>query len=229
MYKPTTFSLDMNVAEVEAPIDMLNNGNSNNLMVADVVLPAEVGDKLQNEEDPQLAQISQKNSAPSSNCAVADPHVTVTIAAQSSTSGTCDRILGNHLVQTTSQVAVDSRHRRARLTKGVKALQKLLPNAQEMGGREHVLDSATDYVKLLKLQIRALSQSRLGGEATVGPFSHLAEYGHYLCHEQMAGEPLEETMRRLMEVDMPAARKFLESKGLYLVPHALATDPSQNY
>ncbi|KAF8401638.1 hypothetical protein HHK36_012584 [Tetracentron sinense] len=47
-------------------------------------------------------------------------------------------------------------------------------------------------------------------------------FGHYLLHEQMLNEPLEEMMGKLMEVNLTAATQLLESKGLYVIPMDLA-------
>ncbi|XP_073104848.1 uncharacterized protein [Elaeis guineensis] len=88
--------------------------------------------------------------------------------------------------------------------------------------RESALDDIIDYIKFLKLQLKALHQSRLSGEATPYPFVHLEGYGHYLLHQQMCGEPLEEMMGQLMISSMNSANELFESKGLAVLPMTLA-------
>ncbi|KAL6970819.1 hypothetical protein U1Q18_022249 [Sarracenia purpurea var. burkii] len=75
-----------------------------------------------------------------------------------------------------------------------------------------------------KFTLYDLSQSRLGGEATTDPFIFLEGYGHYLLHEQMLNEPLEEIMGKLLEVNPSAATQLLESRGLAIMPMDLV-DP----
>lgn len=49
-------------------------------------------------------------------------------------------------------------------------------------------------------------------------------YGHYIFHEQLIGDPLEEIIGELMETDMAAATELLNSKGLSIIPMDLAND-----
>ncbi|KAK8565415.1 hypothetical protein V6N13_020525 [Hibiscus sabdariffa] len=116
---------------------------------------------------------------------------------------------------------VNDRQRKIRITEGIKALQELLPNSSEGGGQANALDDVIDYVKFLQIQIKELSQSRLGGELTSNPFVFLEGHGHYVLHEQMINEPLEEIMGRLLEINPSAATQLLESRGLYMIPWAL--------
>lgn len=53
-------------------------------------------------------------------------------------------------------------------------------------------------------------------------------YGHYLLHEQLLGDPLEEIMGEMMETDMAAAIELLNSKGISIIPMALANDLIQS-
>ncbi|KAJ8748420.1 hypothetical protein K2173_003057 [Erythroxylum novogranatense] len=113
------------------------------------------------------------------------------------------------------------RERRLRIAAGLKALQELLPypvNASQAG----ILDEVIDYIKYLQLQMRELSQSRLGGEATSGDFISIQGYGHSFVYEQMRKEHLEEMVGKLLEINPSVASNLLQSKGLVLMPMALA-------
>ncbi|XP_042495107.1 transcription factor bHLH7-like isoform X3 [Macadamia integrifolia] len=110
---------------------------------------------------------------------------------------------------------------RARISGGINTLRELLPHSEE-GSKASVLDDTIDYIKYLQLQIKMLSQSRLGGEAAAAPFTHLEGYGHYLFHQEMLNEPLEEMIGKLMELDIATATQLLDSKGLSVIPIALA-------
>ncbi|KAF9605545.1 hypothetical protein IFM89_017564 [Coptis chinensis] len=126
----------------------------------------------------------------------------------------------------TRRLAAD-RVRKARITENLKALEKLLPNSGK-GNKDAALDDIIDYIKYLQLQVKALSESKLGGEATYDPFVHLEGFGHYLVHQHMLNEPLEEIVGRLMEVNMSAVIQLLETKGLYVMPTSLAEELSKN-
>lgn len=45
--------------------------------------------------------------------------------------------------------------------------------------------------------------------------------GHYILDEQLI-EPLEETLRKLLEVNPSMATQLLENKGLFFMPMTLA-------
>ncbi|XWS76433.1 hypothetical protein CRYUN_Cryun01aG0175800 [Craigia yunnanensis] len=119
-----------------------------------------------------------------------------------------------------SRAAGSDRQRRLRIAESIKALQELLQNSAECC-QATALDDIIDHVKFLQLQIKELSRSRLGGEPTSNPFVFLEGYGHYVLHEQMINEPLEEMMGKLLEINPSAANELLESKGLYMMPRAL--------
>ncbi|XP_072983614.1 uncharacterized protein [Typha latifolia] len=110
---------------------------------------------------------------------------------------------------------------RARISEGIKALQSSL-QCPEKSNKEAVLDEVIDYIKFLKLKLKALSQNRLIDEANGYPFVHFEGYGHYLLHPQMSDEPLEEMMGQLMDSNMQAANELFESKGLAILPMELA-------
>ncbi|EEF41731.1 transcription factor LRL1 [Ricinus communis] len=120
------------------------------------------------------------------------------------------------------QRAISSdRRRRERIAERLKALQELLPHSVE-GSQIVVMDEIIDYVKYLQLQMKELSRSRLEGHLCSGPAHFLEGYHPYILHQQTMNEPLEETMAKLLKVNSSAATKFLESKGLFVMPMALA-------
>ncbi|KAE8722883.1 putative Isopentenyltransferase 3 [Hibiscus syriacus] len=90
-----------------------------------------------------------------------------------------------------NQAPANDRQRKIRIAEGIKALQELIPNSSERG-QANALDDVIDYVKFLQMQIKELSRSRLGGEPTSNPLVFFEGYGHYVLHEQMINEPLEE-------------------------------------
>ncbi|XP_073104847.1 uncharacterized protein [Elaeis guineensis] len=100
-----------------------------------------------------------------------------------------------------AQAAASRRLHRARVTAGIKALQNCIPSSDKCN-RESALDDIIDYIKFLKLQLKG--------------------YGHYLLHQQMCGEPLEEMMGQLMISSMNSANELFESKGLAVLPMTLA-------
>nr|QJQ51214.1 bHLH transcription factor bHLH32.1 [Gardenia jasminoides] len=119
------------------------------------------------------------------------------------------------------KAATADRRRRLRISEGVEALQQLLPHSRE-GGKASVLDDIIDHIKYLQFQVKELSQSRLGGESSSTPFILLEGHGHFLLHDQMQNEPLEEMMGKLLEVNPLAATQLLESRGLIVMPMSLA-------
>ncbi|KAF5191772.1 Transcription factor bhlh [Thalictrum thalictroides] len=119
-----------------------------------------------------------------------------------------------------SRRAIFDRCRRVKKTENLKAMQELLPHSQK-GTILAVMEEIIDYIKYLQLQIKVLTQSRLGGEPTIDPFIHLEGFGYYLLHDHMLNEPLEMTIGRMMEGNMSAVTQLLETKGLYLMPMPL--------
>ncbi|XP_022995863.1 transcription factor bHLH69-like isoform X1 [Cucurbita maxima] len=109
------------------------------------------------------------------------------------------------------------RQRRIRIAERLEALQALLPLASK-GNQASALDDVIDHIKYLQLQIKDLSQSKIGGESSSEPFLFVEGYGHYMSHQEMQGEPLEEMVGKLLEVDPLAAAQLLENKGLFVMP-----------
>ncbi|XP_034681977.1 transcription factor PIF3-like [Vitis riparia] len=105
------------------------------------------------------------------------------------------------------RASATDRRRRVRISERLKALQVLLPHSE--GGKASVLDDIIDYIKHLQLQVKDLSQSRLGGQSTSDPFIFLKGYGHYILHDQMLKEPVEEMMGKLLEVNPSEATQLM--------------------
>ncbi|KAJ7972819.1 Transcription factor bHLH69 [Quillaja saponaria] len=123
-------------------------------------------------------------------------------------------------------IATD-RQRRERISEKLNALHELLPHPAE-GGQASVVDDIIDHVKHLQLQIKELSQRKLGGESTAIPLVFREGYGHYI-NQQMSSEPLEEMMAKLLEEHPMTAAQLLETKGLFLLPIALVEDLSKAF
>ncbi|KAG6511866.1 hypothetical protein ZIOFF_029945 [Zingiber officinale] len=160
-----------------------------------------------------------------------------------------------HSTEARARAATNSRLRKARIAEGIKALQDSLPFSDQpyawmayvykqtllfkfniqhlevfydvLDTNETVLDDVIDYIKFLKLQLKVLSQNKLNGEAEKYPFVYVEGYGHYLLHENLSGEPLEEMMGHLIESNMPASLDLLGSKGLVVLPTVLANSLPQ--
>ncbi|KAL1215466.1 Transcription factor LRL3 [Cardamine amara subsp. amara] len=110
------------------------------------------------------------------------------------------------------------RERKQRIDNNIKALGELLPHKVEENNTDSVLNDIVSHVKLLQLQMKELSRSRLGGEPISHPMTFIEGYGHYIHHEQTMTKSLEEVLEDLLTNDPNAAATLLESKGLYLMP-----------
>ncbi|KAJ8547508.1 hypothetical protein K7X08_011094 [Anisodus acutangulus] len=119
-----------------------------------------------------------------------------------------------------TKAAVSDKHRRMRIAERIDALGELFSCSKQVG-KASLMDEIIDNIKYLQFQIKDLSRSRLGGEPTSVPFVFLEWCGHYILDEQQI-EPLEETMGKLLEVNPSMTTQLLESKGLYVMPMALA-------
>uniref|UniRef100_A0A1J3EDV1 Transcription factor bHLH69 n=1 Tax=Noccaea caerulescens TaxID=107243 RepID=A0A1J3EDV1_NOCCA len=108
--------------------------------------------------------------------------------------------------------------RKHQIEDNIKALGELLPHEVE-GTPEFILNDVIARVKLLQLQMKELSRSRLGGEPISHPMISIEGYGHFIHQEHtMITKPLEEIMADLLTNDHDAATTLLESKGLFLMP-----------
>lgn len=119
-----------------------------------------------------------------------------------------------------ARAALSDRHRRMKIAERIEALGELFPCSKQ-GGKASLVDEIIGHIKYLQFQMKDLSRSRLGGEPTSVPFVFLEGCGHYILDEHQI-EPLEDKMGKLLEVNPSMATQLLESKGLFVMPMALA-------
>ncbi|XP_024025166.1 transcription factor UNE12-like isoform X2 [Morus notabilis] len=135
--------------------------------------------------------------------------------------------------QATDPHSIAERLRRERIAERMKALQELVPSCNKTD-RAAMLDEIVDYVKFLRLQVKVLSMSRLGGAGAVAqlvadvPLSSVEGEGIEGGNSQAAWEKwstdgTEQQVAKLMEEDIGAAMQFLQSKALCIMPISLAT------
>ncbi|PIA45150.1 hypothetical protein AQUCO_01700590v1 [Aquilegia coerulea] len=135
--------------------------------------------------------------------------------------------------QATDPHSIAERLRRERIAERMKALQELVPSSNKTD-RAAMLDEIVDYVKFLRLQVKVLSMSRLGGAGAVAqlvadiPLSS-AEGGaseggsNQPAWEKWSTDGTEHQVAKLMEEDVGAAMQFLQSKALCIMPISLAS------
>ncbi|KAL8548107.1 hypothetical protein ACS0TY_007432 [Phlomoides rotata] len=70
--------------------------------------------------------------------------------------------------QATDPHSIAERLRRERIAERIRALQEIVPSVNKTD-RAAMLDEIVDYVKFLRLQVKVLSMSRLGGAGAVAP------------------------------------------------------------
>ncbi|KAF7817833.1 transcription factor UNE12-like isoform X1 [Senna tora] len=138
--------------------------------------------------------------------------------------------------QATDPHSIAERLRRERIADRMKALQELVPSANKTD-RAAMLDEIVDYVKFLRLQVKVLSMSRLGGAGAVAqlvadvPLSAAVEVsdegieggGNEQAWEKWSNDGTEEEVAKLMEEDVGAAMQLLQSKALCIMPISLAS------
>ncbi|XP_058086571.1 transcription factor UNE12-like isoform X2 [Magnolia sinica] len=134
--------------------------------------------------------------------------------------------------QATDPHSIAERLRRERIAERIKALQELLPNFNKTD-RAAMLDEILDYVKFLRLQVKVLSMSRLGGTGAVAQLladippssaeGEASEGGsNQQAWEKWSADGTEREVAKLMEEDIGAAMQFLQSKALCIMPISLA-------
>ncbi|CAL9076956.1 unnamed protein product [Musa acuminata var. zebrina] len=130
--------------------------------------------------------------------------------------------------QATDPHSIAERLRRERIAERIRALQELVPNTNKTD-RAAMLDEILDYVKFLRLQVKVLSMSRLGGAGAVAqliadiPLSVEGEAGSkQQVWEKWSTDGTERQVAKLMEEDIGAAMQFLQSKALCMMPISLA-------
>ncbi|XVF71914.1 hypothetical protein PTKIN_Ptkin12aG0078400 [Pterospermum kingtungense] len=135
--------------------------------------------------------------------------------------------------QATDPHSIAERLRRERIAERIRALQELVPSVNKTD-RAAMLDEIVDYVKFLRLQVKVLSMSRLGGAGAVAPLvtdiplssveDESGEGGRSQpAWEKWSNDGTERQVAKLMEENVGAAMQFLQSKALCIMPISLAT------
>lgn len=137
--------------------------------------------------------------------------------------------------QATDPHSIAERLRRERIAERMKALQELVPSINKTD-RAAMLDEIVDYVKFLRLQVKVLSMSRLGGAGAVAqlvadvPVSAVEGQGEDIeggvnqqAWAKWSNDGTEQQVAKLMEEDVGAAMQFLQSKALCIMPISLAS------
>ncbi|KAG4396892.1 hypothetical protein GLYMA_10G031600v4 [Glycine max] len=134
--------------------------------------------------------------------------------------------------QATDPHSIAERLRRERIAERIRALQELVPSVNKTD-RAAMLDEIVDYVKFLRLQVKVLSMSRLGGAGAVAPLvtdiplSSVEEEGgegrNQPAWEKWSNDGTERQVAKLMEENVGAAMQFLQSKALCIMPVSLAS------
>ncbi|OMO86389.1 hypothetical protein COLO4_21199 [Corchorus olitorius] len=136
--------------------------------------------------------------------------------------------------QATDPHSIAERLRREKIAERMKNLQELVPNSNKTD-KASMLDEIIEYVKFLQLQVKVLSMSRLGAAGAVVPLitDIQAEGSNGLSLSPLAGQGVdfspspdqvvfEQEVVKLMESNVKLAMQYLQSKGLCLMPIALA-------
>ncbi|CAL5395371.1 unnamed protein product [Camellia sinensis] len=134
--------------------------------------------------------------------------------------------------QATDPHSIAERLRRERIAERMRALQELVPSCNKTD-RAAMLDEILDYVKFLRLQVKVLSMSRLGGAGAVAqlvadiPLSSIeGDNSEGGCNQQAwdkwSDHDIEQEVAKLMEEDVGAAMQYLRSKALCIMPISLA-------
>uniref|UniRef100_A0A5B6YPN7 Putative transcription factor UNE12-like n=1 Tax=Davidia involucrata TaxID=16924 RepID=A0A5B6YPN7_DAVIN len=135
--------------------------------------------------------------------------------------------------QATDPHSIAERLRRERIAERIRALQELVPSVNKTD-RATMLDEIVDYVKFLRLQVKVLSMSRLGGAGAVAPLvtdipissveEEASEGGrNQPAWEKWSNDGTERQVAKLMEENVGAAMQFLQSKALCIMPISLAS------
>ncbi|XP_052489333.1 uncharacterized protein LOC105798371 isoform X2 [Gossypium raimondii] len=138
--------------------------------------------------------------------------------------------------QATDPHSIAERLRREKIAERMKNLQELVPNSNKTD-KASMLDSIIEYVKFLQLQVKVLSMSRLGAAGAVVPLitDGQAEGSNGLtltplamgsdgvdCSPSPEQVVFEQEVVKLMESNVTIAMQYLQSKGLCIMPIALA-------
>ncbi|VVA89783.1 unnamed protein product [Arabis nemorensis] len=129
--------------------------------------------------------------------------------------------------QATDPHSIAERLRRERIAERIRALQELVPTVNKTD-RAAMIDEIVDYVKFLRLQVKVLSMSRLGGAGAVAPLvtdmplSSSIEDESQAVWEKWSNDGTERQVAKLMEENVGAAMQLLQSKALCIMPISLA-------
>lgn len=129
--------------------------------------------------------------------------------------------------QATDPHSIAERLRRERIAERIRALQELVPTVNKTD-RAAMIDEIVDYVKFLRLQVKVLSMSRLGGAGAVAPLvtemplSSSVEDETQAVWEKWSDDGTERQVAKLMEENVGAAMQLLQSKALCIMPVSLA-------
>nr|XP_016479216.1 PREDICTED: transcription factor UNE12-like [Nicotiana tabacum] len=134
--------------------------------------------------------------------------------------------------QATDPHSIAERLRRERISERIKALQELVPSCNKTD-RAAMLDEILDYVKFLRLQVKVLSMSRLGGASAVAQLvadiplqsvegDSAESRSNQHIWEKWSNVDTEQEVAKLMEEDVGAAMQYLQSKSLCIMPISLA-------
>ncbi|EOA38330.1 hypothetical protein CARUB_v10009831mg [Capsella rubella] len=129
--------------------------------------------------------------------------------------------------QATDPHSIAERLRRERIAERIRALQELVPTVNKTD-RAAMIDEIVDYVKFLRLQVKVLSMSRLGGAGAVAPLvtemplSSSIEDETQAVWEKWSNDGTERQVAKLMEENVGAAMQLLQSKALCIMPISLA-------
>ncbi|CAH8301265.1 unnamed protein product [Eruca vesicaria subsp. sativa] len=137
--------------------------------------------------------------------------------------------------QATDPHSIAERVRRERIAERIRALQELVPTVNKTD--RAAIDEIVDYVKFLRLQVKVLSMSRLGGAGAVAPLvtdmplsSSVEDEGSeggrtpQAAWEKWSNDGTERQVAKLMEENVGAAMQLLQSKALCMKPISLAMD-----
>ncbi|XP_047943969.1 transcription factor UNE12-like [Salvia hispanica] len=135
--------------------------------------------------------------------------------------------------QATDPHSIAERLRRERIAERIRALQDLVPSVNKTD-RAAMLDEIVDYVKFLRLQVKVLSMSRLGGAGAVAPLvtdipissveEECSDGGRTQpAWDKWSNDGTERQVAKLMEENVGAAMQFLQSKALCIMPISLAS------
>ncbi|TMW98979.1 hypothetical protein EJD97_003261 [Solanum chilense] len=170
---------------------------------------------------PQVHQVQPFQGHPTSSAIVTIPHQPAIRPRVRARRG-----------QATDPHSIAERLRRERISERIKALQELVPSCNKTD-RAAMLDEILEYVKFLRLQVKVLSMSRLGGTspaAQVVADIPLQSVEGDTCEsrsnqhvwEKWSDSETEQEVAKLMEEDVGTAMQYLQSKSLCIMPVSLA-------